>query len=433
MNSPADSRPDPQVEVAPSGDSLMQSAAHLLRVIWQRFQDGRCAQVAGSLAFTTLLSLVPFITLVAVVLSKFPQSAQLDAALRGFLLDNLLPEKAGKVIATYAFQFSQKATNLTIVGALVLVVTAVMLMRTIDTVINQIWMVRSRRPWATRLAAYWVALSFGPLLLAGGVFLATAMLSMSLDLMNEPVWLEAARLRVVSVTILGCVFTALYYVVPHCSVRFSDAALAGFLAALAFVVMQRLFGLYLAHFPSYTLVYGAFAVVPIFLLWLYLSWIVVLLGAVVAAVLPERDVLRRPLPAFPGRRVYVALLLLVELALAQRAGASRDVAQLSVAGRCGHGEIQELLEMLEVAGIVARREQGGWLLARAAEDVQAAEIGRVFGWNSLIQPQPVTTSAGAAVDACWYDVLAALDASASVTLATLAASGGGGTGSGQSG
>ena len=171
----------------PASDSRMRSAVHLLRVVRQRFRDGRCAQVAGSLAFTTLLSLVPFITLVAVVLSKFPQSAQLDAALRGFLLDNLLPEKAGKVIATYAFQFSQKATNLTIVGALVLVVTAVMLMRMIDTVINQIWMVRSRRPWATRLAAYWVALSFGPILLAGGVFLATAMLSMSLDIVNEPV------------------------------------------------------------------------------------------------------------------------------------------------------------------------------------------------------------------------------------------------------
>ena len=411
----------------------MRLAAHLLRVIWQRFKEGRCAQVAASLAFTTLLSLVPFVTLVAVVLSKFPQSAQLDAALRGFLLDNLLPEKAGKVIATYAFQFSQKATNLTIVGALVLIVTAVMLMRTIDTVINQIWMVRSRRPWATRLAAYWMALSFGPLLLAGGVFLATAMLSMSLDIVNEPVWLQAVGLRVVSVTILGCVLTALYFVVPHCSVRFSDAALAGFLAALAFAVMQRLFGIYLSHFPSYTLVYGAFAAVPIFLLWLYLSWIVVLLGAVVAAVLPERDVLRRPLPAFPGRRVYVALLLLVDLALAQRAGASRDVARLSEAGRCGHGEIRELLETLEQAGIVARREQGGWLLARAAEDVQAAEIGRLFGWNSLSQSHAVGTAAAAEVDACWRDMLRALDVSAAVTLAVLAARSGGRAGGGQSG
>ncbi len=399
----------------------MQSILHLLRVIWQRFQAGRCAQVAGSLAFTTLLSLVPFITLVAVVLSKFPQSTQLDTALRGFLLDNLLPEKAGKVIATYAFQFSQKATNLTIVGALVLVVTAVLLMRTIDTVINQIWMVRSRRPWAMRLAAYWVALSFGPLLLAGGVFVATAMLSMSLDIMNEPVWLEAIGLRAVSVTILGCVFTALYYVVPHCSVRFSDAALAGFLAALAFMVMQRLFGVYLSHFPSYTLVYGAFAVVPIFLLWLYLSWIVVLLGAVVAAVLPERDVMRRPLPPFPGRRVYVALLLLVDLAVAQRSGGSRDVARLSDAGRCGHGEVHELLEVLEQVGLVARREQGGWLLARAAEDVQAAEIGRLFGWGCATQSASPATEAEAAVDHCWRRMIEALDTSANVTLAALAA------------
>lgn len=432
MSSRADLRSDSLGEVLPAGDSMMRSVVHLLRVIRQRFKDGRCAQVAGSLAFTTLLSLVPFITLVAVVLSKFPQSARLDAALRAFLLDNLLPEKAGKVIATYAFQFSQKATNLTIVGALVLVVTAVMLMRTIDTVINQIWMVRSRRPWATRLAAYWVALSFGPILLAGGVFLATAMLSMSLDIINEPVWLEAAGLRVVSVTILGCVFTALYYVVPHCSVRFSDAALAGFLAALAFVVMQRLFGIYLSHFPSYTLVYGAFAVVPIFLLWLYLSWIVILLGAVVAAVLPERDVLRRPLPEFPGRRVYVALLVLVELALAQRSGVSRDVARLSEAGRCGYGEIQALLEVLEQAGVVARREQGGWLLARAAEDVRAAEVGRLFGWDGLAKSHPVATAAGAAVDACWNEMLGALDASASVTLAVLAADSGG-RGAGQSG
>lgn len=422
MSSPADLQPG-QAAKDPSGiDAPVAVAAHLLRAIWQRFQAGRCAQVAGSLAFTTLLSLVPFITLVAVVLSKFPQSARLDAALRSFLLDNLLPEKAGKVIATYALQFSQKATNLTIVGALALVVTAVLLMRTIDTVINRIWRVRSRRPWAMRLAAYWVALSFGPLLLAGGVFGATAMLSMSLDIMNEPVWLAAVGLRMVSVAILGGVLTALYFVVPHCAVRFGDAALAGFLAALAFMVMQRLFGLYLSHFPSYTLVYGAFAAVPIFLLWLYLSWIVVLLGAVVAAVLPEREVLRRPLPAFPGRAVYVALLMLVELAVAQRSGACRDVGQLSEAGRCGHGDVHALLEALEQAGVVARREQGGWLLARAAEDIRAAEIGRLFGWRDPGRGEAGgVTPAERAVAACWRDTLLALDGAACITLAALAA------------
>ena len=157
------------------GALFPEAARHLLHAVGRRFRDGRCAQVAASLAFTTLLSLVPFVTLVAVVFSRLPQSQRLDAALRGFLLDNLLPEKAGKVIATYAVQFSQKATNLTIAGALALILTTVLLMRTIDQVINEIWMIRSRRPWATRLAAYWVALSFGPLLLAGGVVLASAM------------------------------------------------------------------------------------------------------------------------------------------------------------------------------------------------------------------------------------------------------------------
>jgi len=393
---------------------------HLLVAIWWRFRDGRCAQVAGSLAFTTLLSLVPFVTLVAVVLSKFPQSASLGAALQGFLLDNLLPDKAGKVIATYALQFSQKATNLTIAGAVVLVLTAIMLMRTIDKVINQIWMVRSHRPWATRLAAYWVALSFGPLLLAGGVFLASAVLSTSLTMMNEPLWLEAAGLRLISVMVLSGVFAALYYAVPHCTVRLGDAILAGVLAAIAFTVMQRLFGAYLKHFPSYTLVYGAFAAVPIFLLWLYLSWIVILLGAVVAAVLPERNLRRRPLPAFPGRRFYVALLMLVELVEAQRSGACRGVEVLADVARCGHGEVREVLESLEAARMVARRDGGGWLLARAADGILLAEVGRLFCWDAPPTRAFPRQERERHFDEAWRGLLDALDGAASVPLSVLA-------------
>jgi len=124
----------------------LRSWSLLAGAVVRRFREGRCAQVAASLAFTSLLSLVPFVTLVAVVFSRFPQSQRFAEVLRGFLLDNLLPDKAGKVIATYALQFSQKATNLTIVGGAVLILTALMLMRTIDQVINQIWRVPGGRP-----------------------------------------------------------------------------------------------------------------------------------------------------------------------------------------------------------------------------------------------------------------------------------------------
>lgn len=400
-------------------EPALMTTRRLVRAIGERFAAGRCAQVAASLAFTTLLSLVPFITLVAVVFSRLPQSSQFDAALQRFLLDNLLPEKAGKVIATYALQFSQKATNLTIVGMLVLVVTAIMLMRTIDKVINQIWMVRSVRPWATRYAAYWVALSVGPLLLAGGVFFASAILSISLDAINEPVWLAAAGFRVISLVILGGVFSALYYAVPHCSVRGVDALLAGYLAALGFIVMQRLFGLYVGHFPSYTLVYGAFAAVPIFLLWLYLSWIVVLLGAVVAAVLPERYARRRPLPAFPGRPVYLALLVLVELALAQRAGESRRIEVLSIRARSNHADVREVLSVLERAGIAARLDQGGWLLAKAADAVRVVEIGNLFGWRPLPATSLEIDEDERLVRHCWNRMLHHLDAEMSLSLGDL--------------
>lgn len=415
------SRPDSGDDFRQRVSGLAVSVRHLLVAIWRRFREGHCAQVAASLAFTTLLSLVPFVTLVAVVSSKFPQSAHLDAALRGFLLDNLLPDKAGKVIAGYAIQFSQKATNLTIAGAFALVVTAVLLMKTIDQVLNQIWMVRSRRPWATRLAAYWMALSFGPILLAGGVFLASAMLSMSLNIVNEPVWLEAAGLRFISVAVLSGVFAMLYYAVPHCSVRLGDAVVAGVLAAVGLSVMQRLFSFYLIHFPSYTLVYGAFAAVPIFLLWLYLSWIVILLGAVVAAVLPERNLRRRPLPVFPGRRLYVALQIIAELVDAQREGGQRDVDVLADAARCGHGEVRELLEVLECAKIAARREDGGWLLARAAEDVLLAEVARLFAWNLPASASLTVAGTEAGIDSRWRDLLGALDAAAAIPIDTLVA------------
>jgi len=398
---------------------LPEDARQLLRAVGRRFHDGRCAQVAGSLAFTTLLSLVPFVTLVAVVFSRLPQSARLDAALRGFLLDNLLPEKAGKVIATYALQFSQKATNLTIAGALVLILTTVLLMRTIDQVINEIWMVRSRRPWATRLAAYWVALSFGPLLLAGGVVLASAMLNMSLSVVSEPVWLEAAGLRLISMAFMTALFGLLYYVVPHCRVKASHALVAGFLAAVGLLLMQRLLGAYLLHFPSYTLVYGAFAAVPILLVWLYVSWIVVLLGAVVAAVLPERELFRGRLPMFPGRRLYVALLMLSELVEAQRAGQSRDFDALARAARTAPEEVGDILAQLAAVRLVATAEDGSWLLARSAEGVRLAEVAQMFGWCLPPVGSDVPGTAECRVRERYAALLVAMEQTAELPLASL--------------
>jgi len=296
-------------------------------------------------------------------------------------------------------------------------------MRTIDQVINEIWRVQVHRPWATRLVAYWAVLSLGPLLLAGGVFAAGTMLSASMDFMNEPAWLEVAGLRLVSLGVLAGVFATLYFAVPHCSVRLADAGLAGLLAAAGFLVMQRMFSLYLAHFPSYTLVYGAFAVVPIFLLWLYLSWIIILLGAVVAAVLPERSLRRRPLPEFPGRALYVALLMLFELAEAQSGGECRGVEELADVARVGHDEVREVLAVLASSRVVVRRDSGGWLLARSAESVRVSELVSLFGLALPPDAGGVSGGPESWLHEPWKRMLAATDAAADVSLRHLLESG----------
>ncbi len=183
--------------------------------------------------------------------------------------------------------------------------------------------------------------------------------------------------------------------------------------------MQRLFSLYLAHFPSYTLVYGAFAVVPIFLLWLYLSWIIILLGAVVAAVLPERSLRRRPLPVFPGRTLYVALLMLCELAEAQSRGDCRGVEALAEVARVGHDEVRDVLGVLASSKIVVRRDSGGWLLARSAESVRVAELVRLFGL--ALPPDAGAVSGGpeGCVQAPWQKMLVAMDVAMDVSLGQL--------------
>jgi len=148
---------------------------------------------------------------------------------------------------------------------------------------------------------------------------------------------------------------------------------------------------------------------------------VILLGAVVAAVLPERNLRRRPLPVFPGRRLYVALQMLAELVDAQREGGQCDVDVLADAARCGHGEVRELLEVLECARIAARTENGGWMLARASEDVLLAEIAHLFAWSLPASAGLPVAGTDAGIDSNWRDLVRDLDAAAAIPIDTLAA------------
>lgn len=359
-----------------------------LQRVGRRYRLMRSSQVAGSLAFTTLLSLVPMVTVGLVILSKFPVFNAVAEALRGFLLENLLPQKAGEVIAKYTLQFTQKAAGLTLLGSLLLFVTAFMTMQTVDRAFNQIWQVARNRAVLQRVLVYWVLLTLGPLALGASLAATSYVVSASLGWVEQASWLRGVLLRGLSWIVLAALFGFLYFAVPNRQVAWRSALIGGLAAGAGFLLMQRLFGWYLVSFPSYTLIYGAFAVVPIFLLWLYLSWSMVLIGALIAAELDDPPTGVAPLPDFPGREGCAAMLLLAALAQAQAESAQCTVPALAGQARLDQPELLRLLQRMEARRWVVRTEQGGWVLLRRVEDIRWGEVVEAFlldlqGWPAV--------------------------------------------------
>lgn len=232
------------------------------------------------------MSLVPLVAVVLGILSVMPSFIgmvdHLEQAMRG-----ILPVRSAGMIVEHVIDFSQKALNVTVAGLLVLLLTAYLLLQTIERAFNHVWKVAETRSWWRRLRLFSALLVLWPLVVAYVAAAISYAVTLSVGLVSELPWLHSLLSAATGVAITSVIFAVLYFVVPNAEVRLSDALCAGCFAAFGFLLMQKGFEFYLSYFPSMTLVYGAFATVPIFLLWLYLSWAVVLLGALVAATLPE--------------------------------------------------------------------------------------------------------------------------------------------------
>lgn len=265
---------------------MLLTPLHLVASVVRRFHTERYAQTAAALSFATLIGLVPMLAVGAVLLETLPFGIKLSVALENFLLSTLLPEKAGTVIVKYLGQFAQRAERVTWIGLLVLGLTALLQMLTIEHAFNAIWQVQKRRSWLRRLGLHLLALLAGPLVFGGALASITFLASVSFGLVAESGWLRVAFAQATPLIFLALLFSLMYSVLPNRQVSRWHAGLSGVLAALAFVGMQRLFALYVVKLPTYTLIFGAFSALPIFLLWLYLSWTVILLGALLTAELP---------------------------------------------------------------------------------------------------------------------------------------------------
>ncbi len=352
------------------------------RFVTRRFLDDRCAQVAASLTFTTLLALVPLITVTVTVFAAFPLFSQLTTQLKIFMLSNMVPEVAGKIITVYMEQFSHKAAKLTLLGIAGLTVTALLLMNTIDRTFNYIWRVRKPRAFLQRFLTYWAVLTIGPIVLGASLSLTYYLVRLSLGYVEHIPLLGQFGLKALPILLMSVAFSLLYFTLPNRYVPLRHALLGGIFAGVTFELMKRLFALYITSFPTYTLVYGAFAIFPIFLLWLYFSWLVILLGAVIAAALSHWHAGTWQKSRLPGWHFEAALHVLLELASAQSSGHTVTLAWLRKRLDLGLDDMEEILDRLAQANIVRRSEKDGWLLSRAPQDISAAEVFRLFVFDA---------------------------------------------------
>lgn len=318
-----------------------------VQTLRERFREDHLGLTASSLTFTTILALVPFFTVALALFTVFPMFGQLQDALQGWLVNSLVPDSISRQVLGYLTQFAAKASRLGAAGLGVLLATALMLMLTMDRTFNDIWRVQRLRPLGQRVLIYWAAITLGPLLMGASLALTSYVLSASGGLVQRlPEGLQFL-FGSLQFLVLAAGMAALYHYVPNTPVRWRHALAGGFFVALCIELGKKALALYLSQVPTYSLVYGAFAILPILLVWIYMAWVIALLGAVVTAYLPSllAGVARRGTVA--GWTFQLALEVLQELQRARRQSAKGlGLEQLAQALQVDMLQLEPVLEAL---------------------------------------------------------------------------------------
>jgi membrane protein len=331
-----------------------------LRTLRARFREDRLGLTAGSLTFTTLIALVPLVTVMLAVFTAFPIFAGFEGALDQFFLQNLVPDTIARPVLRSLTQFASKARGMGTVGLLLLVVTALALVLTIDRTLNSIWRVRTPRPLAQRILVYWTGLTLGPLALGVSLSLTSYALSASRGLVAALPGGVNVLLEVFQFVLLALATTGLFHYVPNTAVRWRHAGAGGLFVAVAFEGAKKGLAWYVDTVPTYSAVYGAFATVPILLLWIYLGWVIMLLGAVIAAYAPSLQMRVSAVPQTPGWRFELALSILQRLQAARR-GPERGLSLAALADgmRMDPLQLEPIIELLAEIDWVSRLEEQG--------------------------------------------------------------------------
>jgi membrane protein len=404
------------------------SGARFIGYVMRRFAADHCTQRAAGLTYTSLIALVPLLAVGFAIFSAFPAFEALRGEAQSFIFENFVPEIGG-VVAEHLDQFTQKTGGLTAVGVIFLIASAVMLLSTIGATFDTIWRIKTPRSLVIRLLSYWAVVTLTPLLFGASLslssYLFAAAKASGVETYTGPLINLAGFLPLV-LQFAG--FTIVYMVIPNAPVRWRDALAGGLAAGLLFEVLKKGFGLYVSSVPTYQTIYGAMATVPIFLIWMYVSWTVVLFGAEMAAALPEwrsgHRSLGRGLEG-TGPRLAAALSVLHPLAVASLDGGGLRQRDLQRRTGMAHDAMGDTIEELREARYVAKGERGEFMISRDLEAASLGDLRRDLGLDLV-----VLETTGPAWTGRFADIAAEIEAAGApileVSLKDLLAAGEGG-------
>jgi len=356
----------------------LQQSFRFVRYLFGQFAANQGVLNASALTYTTLFAVVPLMTVSYAMLAAIPNFSGVGEQLQHWIFANFVPA-TGQVVQNYLADFAGQARSLTVVGVIFLVITSIMMMRNIESAFNRIWRVREARKGLSSFLIYWAILSLGPILIGVGLGLTSYIASLSLVSTATELVGKARLLALLPMGLSAIAFSLLYMAVPNCRVPARNAVIGGLVVALMFETAKRSFALFVTQFPSYELIYGAFAAVPLFLLWIFISWVIILLGAE----------LTRALTVYQhnGHRheeiddLHIVLGVLHRLWLGRQRGETvADSTLLQEVDGLDQGRWDQYVQLLMNASLIRRTDQGEYLLCCDLNTLSLAGFCRLLPW-----------------------------------------------------
>lgn len=351
---------------------------------------------ASALTYTTLFAVVPMMTVTYAMLSAIPSFSGVGEQLQAWIFENFVPS-TGTAVKDYLAEFSQQARSLTAVGIAALAVTSIMMIKNIEAAFNRIWRIQQQRKGVSSFLLYWAVLSLGPLLVGLGLVISSYIASLSIINSATELVGRAKLLSLIPMFMSAAAFTLIYIAVPNCRVPFRSAVVGGVVVAILFEMAKRGFALFVTQFPSYQLIYGAFAAFPLFLLWIYVSWVIILMGCELTRLLSIRSQALKSNADTP--HLYLIIAVLEQLWQAsQRGDVVSDKLLFKSIPDLTQSRWDDYQQLLMQQKLIVRTEQSDYALSKDLSTVSLYELAQSLPW-----PVPNTLPAEHTVE--WHQQL----------------------------